>query len=384
MIYLCLGLLVLLFLKGVMPGITNPLPEPNLFTLQAEAFLQGKLDIGQEAHDVALYKGRYYVTFPPFPALLLTPFVWLWGGSHVNSVLISTLLSVLNAWLLYCILRAQQISTEMTLWTVIGFFMGTAYWMAVKGSFGVWFFAHVVCVTALFLAIREALGSGRGWLTGLYFALAVLSRHLAVYTLPFFLACLWTNKRSKAGISSMLICSLLGTLPYLWMNWMRFDDPFNTGYAYILQTGGLKERLATYGLFHVNYIPFNFTYLFLQGFHVKFEGPLLLHLRCLDPFGTSLTFASPFLFAAFWAHWKRELLLSAWVSIILIILHTLLYYTNGYYQINAQRFTLDFLPLLILLTALGAQRCHPKVWKSLIVYSVALNVIASAICAFSP
>lgn len=377
------GLALLLFLKGIFPSLVHEPPQVNLYLLQAQAFLEGHWDIKQKVHDVALYKNHYFVAFPPFPALLLTPFVWIFGASQTNVPLISLILAFITGWLLFQILRMQEVDIDTALWTLMGFMMGTAYWMAVKASFGVWYFSHIVSITALFLAIYEAFRRGRGWLIGLCFGAAILSRHLTIYALPFLACALWKNKQKFGSLIGLFTGTIGAVVVYLGINWIRFEDPLSTGYLYILQTGYLKERLDTFGLFNIDYVPFNFTYLFMQGFHVEFKGNGLLDMHCLDPFGTSLTFSSPFLFAAFWAKWKKSLLVSGWISIAAMIIHSLFYYSNGFYQINAQRFTLDFMPILIILAGIGAQQCNAKIWKPLILYAIALNELASIICTLS-
>jgi hypothetical protein len=45
-------------------------------------------------------------------------------------------------------------------------------------------------------------------------------------------------------------------------------------------------------------------------------------------------------------------------------------------QVNAQRFSLDFLPLLWVLVALGSRRVEPRLWKGLVAWAVGLNVLA--------
>jgi hypothetical protein len=45
-------------------------------------------------------------------------------------------------------------------------------------------------------------------------------------------------------------------------------------------------------------------------------------------------------------------------------------------QTNTQRFTLDFIPVLILLVAYGIQRARTQLWKVAAVYAVALNFVA--------
>ena len=54
----------------------------------------------------------------------------------------------------------------------------------------------------------------------------------------------------------------------------------------------------------------------------------------------------------------------------------LLYYYNGWVQVNCQRFSLDFMPLLIWLQALGTLRVDGRLWKAGVVWAVGLNFLA--------
>jgi hypothetical protein len=96
----------------------------------------------------------------------------------------------------------------------------------------------------------------------------------------------------------------------------------------------------------------------------------------MNPFGTSITFASPFLFLAVWGRWKRSLVLTAWLSIGLMLLFQLSLYTNGRIQVNTQRYMLDYLPILILLVALAGKRIRPGILEGLTLYAIGLNLIA--------
>jgi len=62
-----------------------------------------------------------------------------------------------------------------------------------------------------------------------------------------------------------------------------------------------------------------------------------------------------------------------------MIIHTLLYYNNGYVQANTQRFSLDFLPIIIILVALSIKSIPENLWKASVVYSIILNVLALSI-----
>ena len=116
--------------------------------------------------------------------------------------------------------------------------------------------------------------------------------------------------------------------------------------------------------------------MFLQGFHVVFGGEDMLTIKRLDTMGTAITFASPFIFYAFRARWSKMLHMGAWVTITFCLIHMMLYYNNGWNQANCQRFTMDFMPVLMLLVALGVDRSKGNLWKYAITYSIILNIIA--------
>jgi hypothetical protein len=57
------------------------------------------------------------------------------------------------------------------------------------------------------------------------------------------------------------------------------------------------------------------------------------------------------------------------------LVHMLHYYNNGWVQLNAQRFSLDFLPVLWVLMALGTRHVEARWWKGLVAWSIGLNVL---------
>ena len=140
--------------------------------------------------------------------------------------------------------------------------------------------------------------------------------------------------------------------------------------------GVLGERVNEYGVFSVKYFLFNLYSVLIKGFNIEFDGKTYLNIRDMDLWGTSLLAASPFLIASVKAKWPKILKVSAWVTIILILTGQLFYHNNGFHQINTSRFTLDFLPLLIVLTALGAKHIPRWLFKGMIGYAIILNVIS--------
>jgi hypothetical protein len=379
-----LALLVLMVVGSVCLKLRAYLAHPtavNLYTLQAEAFLQGRVSVPPHHYDVAVYRGRSYVPFPPLPALLLLPTTALFGTTPLQVIFLGLVLTGLNAFLLWRILQRLEVASSTSPWLIAAFFLGSAYWLAVVKFSETYFVAHLAAIAGMLWAIHEVLGRGRGLLVGLFLGAAFLSRQMSLYILPFVLAALWTRagQTTRQRLANLVALALpLGTslAAYLLFNWVRFGSPLDTGYAYIPLEGFLKDRVARYGLFNPVYVPSNLVHMFLQGFHIRFDSPDFLGAVQMDSFGTSLTFASPFVFLAFWARWQKPLLLTAWLATAITLIHTMFYYNNGWIQANAQRFTLDFLPLLIVLIGLGATRAWGPGWKAAVALAVFLNTVA--------
>jgi len=376
----------LLLIVSILVGIAIHLGDQggyNLYTHQAKAFLHGNINIPDKLFDMAVFEDKFYVVFPPFPAVLLIPFVALFG-INIKVIFVALLLTALNVYILKRILIKLDIPPPILNWSLLAFFLGTAYWSCVSYSGWVYYFAHIVAVTCILLALNESFYRGRGYLIGLFLGLAFMSRQMSIYYMIFFMTLIYFNEddkiRSKNNMWQLLSVFGVFVLGYMVYNGIRFHSIMDTGYSYIPLdppvTPFLKERVAQYGLFNIAYIPFNFIQMFIEGFHINFTSITYLKILSVSPFGTSLTAASPFIFYAFKANWKRNIIIAAWITIAMIIIHQLMYYNNGYVQTHGCRFSLDFMPLLILLAALGFKNVKDTVWKILISYSIVLNIIA--------
>src|SRR5436309_13721320 len=80
------------------------------FVYQADAFLHGQLAMRSQPpnlNDWVLQDGRRYVSFPPFPPVLMMPFVAIWGLSF-NDVAFTIVFGALNVALFYRLLRRVQ------------------------------------------------------------------------------------------------------------------------------------------------------------------------------------------------------------------------------------------------------------------------------------
>lgn len=349
----------------------------NLHVLQAQAFLRGDFAVEGLQLDVAVFEGRYYVPFPPFPAVVLLPLVAVFGT--VDTSLVAAGLTLLNVWTITRICRYFDLEPAAISWILLAYLLGTPYFCVFKFSHGVWYFSHVVAFTFSLLAIRFALVEKNIWVASACLGGAILSRQLSIYIYPFILACYFHNlpfetRRLGIVVLKSVVVLAVFALSYFYFNWARFGNPYDTGYMYISLDPFLDERRSLHGLFHPAFIPFNFAYMFLQGPHIVFDGLLPFSM---DPFGTSLTFAAPFLFLMALPPETRRLESFALACTALALVHMLMYFANGWAQVHGPRFAVDFIPMLLVISIQFLKRRGASgLFQGLVIYAVALNLFA--------
>jgi 4-amino-4-deoxy-L-arabinose transferase-like glycosyltransferase len=362
--------------------------DSNPYLLFAQSLLKGDLRLpsGMSSYmDMIAYHGAYYLPYPPLPSVILLPFVAIFGVHHVNTVFIVIIMSCLNLYLLYKLLERLKVDQTWVPWLIIAFFFGSGYWYALFTSHHVYAFAQITSCTFQLLFLNELLGKRRWLLIGVFIGCSFLTRQLTIFYMIFPLGYMWYLYKTQGipiRIKDLLLlgsgCGFFIAL-YLLYNYARFGNPLDPGYAHILFIGTLKERVDRYGVFSIKYFLFNFYTFFIKGFNIEFQGPALMQIKDMDLWGTSLLSASPFLIASIRAKWAPILKTSAWITIVVILLVLLCYHNNGYFQTNTIRFSLDFLPLLFVLTALGIKDVNPWLLRSLIAYSIFLNLVSFVI-----
>ena len=229
------------------------------YALQACAWLDGRLDLGKDYPwlELAIYEGKYYVSFPPFPSLVLLPFAAVLGTNtpdHWISLGFS-IIGIIYAIRLY---RAITGTYEMAEQYVLFLFLGNGYlFIALQGGW-VWYMAQTMCFTfslmSLFHAANKHIGRAFAFL-----ACAFGCRPMVVAYIPLILM-LGTEKASvktwmRKGYRLIPACMIIGF--YLMLNAARFDNPFEFGHNH------LPEFVrSTEGQFSLNYATKNFNQLF--------------------------------------------------------------------------------------------------------------------------
>ena len=372
----------------------------NSYALLADAFLHGRFDSPTcFDSDCARFLDRIYVIFPPVPAVIAMPLVALFGVDTRGFIPLSMALTAVSGWAWWAIAGRLGLSRRARFWAALAFIFGApAAYVTLRGD-GVWFFAQVVALTLVSLAILATLDR-RFVLAGALIGLAFLSRQMALFVAPFLFALsrpkdarLIAFDRDTIMDALRLGAPILAAIGvYCLYNWARFGAPLDTGYAHIAaypaedDRNFITWRILDLGLFSKDYVVFNLAHLFLQGFHVEFGGKYMTELIRMDPMGSSLIAASPFLLYVFYARADAKLLIGVLVIAVVAGI-TLFYHSNGFSQHNVQRYALDWLPVLYVLllpvlagdTEKAAERL--KMFRLLATYAIALNVAAFALVA---
>ncbi len=347
------------------------------FIYQADAWLHGRLDLRMrppDDNDWARVGDRWYVSFPPGPALLMLPGVALHGLRFVD-VSFTVAFAAANVLLLFLVLerlrragdnpRARGENAALALLFAFG---TVAFSCSIRGE--VWFTAEVLGVTATCLYLLAAHRAAHPLLAGAAYGFAAVTRTPLVFTVLFFASeviageatfrdavarrATWRDGARWRTVG--LFC--LGAAPLLlfaaWTNWARFGSPLDFGHAHFWNNR-VNADIRRYGLFSFHYLE--------KQLHAAFTRlPLLEGGRLrYDPDGMSLFVTTPLFALLLWPKAKGRLHLPLWITVAATALPGFLYQNTGWVQFG-YRFSLDYTPYLFLLLALGARPMGRVFW----------------------
>ncbi len=324
---------------------------------------------------------RWYVSFPPLPALVILPAVAIFGVGLWDA-LFWGLLAGLTPALLFVVLRwlreagrsGRRQRDDILLTAIFG--VGTVYYFtAVQGT--VWFAAQVLGCALLCLYLLFSLDARRPLWAGLALGLAFLCRPTMAFLSIFFGlealrvarergsasvqpdASLWVQLRQwvapvrwSAVVKDVLVFSapmaaLIGVA--FWHNYARFGDPLEFGHSFLQIRW--RPRIEKWGLFHYHYLAKNLA-IFLAS--LPWLLPKFPYVK-VSEHGLALWFTTPNLLWVLWPKRVTGTIVALWCAIIPVLVLNLCYQNSGWVQFG-YRFALDYMPLLFLLLALGGRR----------------------------
>lgn len=340
----------------------------------AEAFLEGRTwvdPLGPGFADTVVIGDRAYVPFPPFPAVVLMPLVWLVGAAAVLpwEQTINVALAATTVALFWVLLgRVERLSASARMWLIVLFALSTPmWWITVRG--GPWHFAQLLATLVTLVGLMETFGRRRPWVLGMVAAASFLTRPTLLFALPFYVAVAVRGREERvpkvgpehfrrAAMTVLPVVVAIGVS--LLYNAARFGSPLESGYSLANLPPELVDS-RSHGLFSLAYLERNIGS-FLFTLPVFGGSPWPAHP---SGFGLSVLITSPALLLALFADYGRRINIALAATAFLVLIPSLLYYGGGWLQLGF-RYFLDSIPFVMLLVASGAARRFGWPWKVLI------------------
>ncbi len=381
---------IVLFSTAIHSVITKGF-EPEQFIYLAKNFSKGNLSIDDMPliyPDYVVLNGHTYLPLGPLPAILLIPFSLLLDFG-LQAGWISILFTILNIFLLYRLLSFATEDSETLKWMLLLFFGGTVYYSVSIIAIS-WYFSHVIATTFLLLSLISVWKKNL-LMSGFFLGLAAACRFSILFALPGFIFAIWGNfftqrtesifTPDKTQSTFKFIEGLFLPLLFLFLyNFARFGNIFETGYKIAVVGSQELEIARRYGLFSIIHIPRNLFFLLFQGPlpYPSLNSPVFTFpFLQPSPLGMGIFFTSPALFFAFKASIKNLWVQTLWIGVGAILIPLLSYYGTGWIQFGF-RYSLDFMPFLILLTTLGVRSVVNNKVRLMIILSVIINLWGTA------
>jgi hypothetical protein len=342
-----------------------------------------------------------YVSFPPFPSFLMVPSALI-GGRDGNDTIPTLLIAALALPLALLVLRRlaetglSTRSRREDLWLVAALGFGSVLWFsAVQGK--VWYTAHVVGVVLALVYAWASIEAKRPLIAGLALGAAALTRTPMAFMFPLFVFEAWrmaarqvsdqapatpasASMNLQVGRAAMRRALLRPLLVFaapiagfamigMIYNAVRFGSPTEFGHAYLdVRQQTLIEQ---YGLMSLHYLGRNLAVAFTLLPDLIPRAPWVQ----ISGHGLAMWVTTPVLLLVLWPRTKNPLHRTLWITVAAVAIPTLLYQNSGWVQFG-YRFSLDYLPFLIMLLAIGA-RPLSRVGKTLIVVGIVVNLFGA-------
>jgi len=337
----------------------------NVQIAEAQAWWQGRPDLPEREWDTAVKDGRFYSCFPPMFSFIAAGVVPFFHGLPHWFVMVVLVLPVpLLAYVLF--LRR----TGSPVWGVVlavGFVCGTSLFpvldKTLRGA-SPYSVNHALATIGLLIVLIESFGRRRVLVAGIGLIIAALSRQLTVaYVIPI----AWMAAYGFAGrerLRRVAVVAGAGAIivtVHFTMNTLKFGHPLDTGYMHIYEdrSDDWARDAQTYGLFSAHFVPRNLYHMnlgFPKMHRIEMAGKPKIYLRP-NMIGTGIWWTTPLLL---WLFVDIRRILAdrtgrVWLLAAAIVALVLLFYHGtGAVQRGFNRFSLDYVPVLL---ALVAPRC---------------------------
>lgn len=350
-----------------------------------------------------------YVSFPPFPALLMVPGAII-SGKAANDVIPTLLVAALILPLALLVLRRladAKLSTRTVtddLWLVATLAFGSVlFFSAVQGK--VWFTAHVIGVALALVYAWASIEARHPVIAGLALGAAALTRTPMAFMFPLFLFEAWRmasrrvsdeavaklgegepeasasgrmNLRAgKAAVRRAMLRPLVQfAIPVVGFaiagmiyNHVRFGSFTEFGHSYLEVRQ--QAQIEQFGLASTKYLGRNLAVALALLPEPLHKAPWFQ----ISGHGLALWFTTPLLLTLLRPRDKTVLSLPLYVTAIAVALPSLLYQNSGWFQFG-YRFSLDYMAFLVMLLAIGGRPLR-AVAKAMIVFGIVVNLFGA-------
>jgi hypothetical protein len=329
-----------------------------------------------------------YVSFPPFPAVVLLPQAAIWGRA-ANDVVPTVLIAALVLPLSFLVLRRlgeaglSSRTTAEQLWLVATLAFGTVFFFAaVQGK--VWFTAHVIGVVLALIYAWASIEAKHPFVAGVALGLAAITRPPMAFMFPLVVMEAW---RMAGGIArwrrerpallrelgrtawKLAIPVVVIAAVAMVLNAQRFGSPTEFGHSYL--DVRQQAQIEQHGLFSYHYLSRNLA----VAFTLLPEIPGKTTWFQISGHGLAMWITTPILLAAVWPRSPSAIHRALWVTVAFVAIPIFCYQNSGWYQFG-YRFSLDYLPFLVLVLAVGG-RPLGRISRALIVVGIAVNLFGA-------
>ncbi len=343
------------------------------YTLQAVQWWKGQISLDGDYPwlELAYYDNNVYLSFPPFPSVimfLLVPFF----GPNTPSNLMNSLYALLSFIVLFKFCKRKEMSDIASiLWSTFVVYGSNLLGISLFG--GVWYQAQALgfLMTILSLYLITSEEAWQWHASMVCWAFAVGCRPFQIIYFPVYVLLLLKNIQKKQ-LSKVIVFKFLflpmciGCL-YALYNYVRFDSVFEFGHNYLPEFVN-----ADFGQFHVSYIFKNLPNIFRMPYFDKD----VLSFPKYD--GFAFYIANP-IFVVYIIHWltngKDYLSVQNVMIGIIAILHILLFLSHktlGGWQFGI-RYFIDIIPFIAF--SLLQKRTQVKAYHIVLLsFAVMLNI----------
>lgn len=377
--------------------------DNNHFAFLADAWLHGRQALAgmppqhSQGNDWALFEGKWYVSFPPFPALLMTPMVALAGDpDNFRDAQFIVWLAGIGPAVLFLVLeklrrtgRSERSEIDDIRLALL-FAFGTVYFFtAVQGT--VWYAAHVVGVGLAAVFVLVSLDAERPMLAGLLLGMMFMTRVTTSLVAVFFAfeairASCKDGELSFAALDRGALTKRIVrfSIPVVativlasYYNWTRFHTSSPTAFGHEFLQVGWQARIQRWGLFSYHYLGRNLAAMFAG---LPWVAPAAQKASFGAPFkinghGLALWFTTPIYV---WLLHPKKWSWVAWGALAAAagpMVMNLLYQNSGWVQFG-YRFSNDYAILLFVLLAVGGRKLGRGFWLAA-AWAVAWNTFGA-------